>query len=185
LYDAADYKRAMEEHQTRNFILNPRQLRRLKIFADMSEEQLSVFANIVEPLEVTPNRIIVKSNDAGDCMYLLLDGEVRVSQFVEGRETVLATLETGDFFGEISLFDQGPRTADVVAIRDCKLLKITKQAFYGILEENPDTAARFLLGIIRTVAGRLRKLDRKYGDSMLLSRYWSQGAAPQAKRGLG
>lgn len=163
----------MQASQSRNAVFSPGQLKRLKVFADMTEEQVSVFADSVEPIEVKVNQIIIKSNDPGDCMYLLLDGDVRVSEFVEGRETMLATLETSDFFGEMSLVDQRPRSADVVANRDCKLLKITKPAFDRIIEQHPETASRFLLGILRTVAGRLRKLDKKYGDSMLLSRYWN------------
>ena len=172
----------METNQGRKFTLSPGQLKRLKVFADMTEQQVSVFADSVEPIQAKANHIIIKSNEPGDCMYLLLDGDVRVSEFVEGRETMLATLETGDFFGEMSLVDQRPRSADVVANRDCTLLKITKQAFDQVIVDHPDTASRFLLGILRTVAGRLRKLDKKYGDSMLLSRYWSPGASPQPKR---
>ena len=124
-----------------------------------------------------PNRVIVKRNDKGDCMYLLLDGEVRVSNTVEGRETILAKLETGDFFGEICLFDEGARSADVIANRDCTLLKITKQAFDDMIEQHPAIGALFLRSMFRVVASRLRNMDKKYVDSMLLSRFWNRGSS--------
>jgi len=149
----------MQANQSRNPIFSPDQLKRLKLFARMTEEQAPVFADSLEPIEVKVNQTAIKSNDLRDCMSLLLDGEVRVSEFIEGRETMLAMLETGDFFGEMPPVDQRPRSADVVANRDCKLLKVTKQAIDRIIEEQPETTSRFLLGIPRTVAGRLRKLD--------------------------
>lgn len=169
----------MASDQTVNLNLSPGQLRRLKVFADLTEEQLSLFVSLVEPLQVKPNRVIVKRNDRGDCMYLLLDGEVRVSETVDGRETTLATLETGDFFGEMCLFDEGARSADVVAKRDCTLLKITKQAFDDMIVQHPAIGALFLRAMVRVIAGRVRSMDKKYIDSMLLSRFWHRGSAPQ------
>jgi CRP/FNR family cyclic AMP-dependent transcriptional regulator len=167
----------MTADQPLNLSLSPSQLRRLKVLADFSEDQLALFVSLLEPVQMKPNRVIVKTNDNGDCMYLLLDGEVRVSNTVEGRETILAKLETGDFFGEICLFDEGARSADVIANRDCTLLKITKQAFDDMIEQHPAIGALFLRSMFRVVASRLRNMDKKYIDSMLLSRFWNKGSS--------
>jgi len=160
-----------------NLTLSPSQLRRLKVLADFSEDQLELFVSLVEPVQVKPNRVIVKRSDKGDCMYLLLDGEVRVSNTVEGRETILAKLETGDFFGEICLFDEGARSADVMANRDCTLLRITKQAFDDMIVQQPAIGALFLRSMFRVVVSRLRNMDKKYVDTMLLSRFWNKGSS--------
>jgi CRP-like cAMP-binding protein len=109
-------------------------------------------------------------------MYLILNGEVQVSRTTRGRETVLARLETGDFFGEMCLFDEAPRSANVIASRTCTLLKITKQAFDSMVETHPALAALFLRAMLRTVAGRLRTMDKKYVDSMLASYPWRKGS---------
>jgi CRP-like cAMP-binding protein len=154
--------------------LTPGQLRRLKVFADMTEEQVSVFLNLVEPLLVRSNRLIVKMGEPGDCMYVLLDGEVRVSQSVEGGETILAKLNTGEFFGELCLFDEGRRSADVMAARDSTLLRISRQAFDTLRQRHPPITALFLHAILKTVAARMRSTDEKYVDSMLLVRFWSR-----------
>lgn len=156
-----------------NPAIRPGQLRRLKVLADMNEEQLAKFVDLVEKVQVRVGYIIVKQNEPGDCMYLLLDGEVRVRQMPGGRETTLAVLETGDFFGEICLFDEGPRSADVVANKDCTLLKITKQRFHEIMEQHPEIAVRFLFAIIRTVEARLRTHNKRYSDSMTASRSYA------------
>ena len=167
----------MASDQPLNLSLSPGQLRRLKVLADFSEDQLDLFVSLVEPVRVQPNRIIVRRNDKGDCMYLLLDGEVRVSNTVDGRETIIAKLETGDFFGEICLFDEGARSADVIANRDCTLLKISKLAFDDMIVQQPAIGALFLRSMFRVVVSRLRKMDKKYVDTMLLSRFWNQGSS--------
>jgi CRP/FNR family transcriptional regulator, cyclic AMP receptor protein len=171
----------MESDRSFNLTLSPGNLRRLKVFADMTEPQVALFLDQVEPVQVKPNRAVVKMQEKGDCMYLVLEGQVRVSQLVDGKETVLATLETGDFFGEVCLFDEGLRSADVVANRDCTLLRITKTAFDTIVAEHPEVGVRFLSAMIRAVVARVRTMDKKYVDSMMLSRFWSPPGAPLGK----
>src|SRR5436309_463343 len=102
-----------------------RALRRVKILAGLSEEQLERFAHFMQVEKVPQWSVIVKQGDPGDTMYLILQGELRVRMDVRGKETILATLSAGDFFGDISLFDSGPRSADVVANTDSVVLKIS------------------------------------------------------------
>src|SRR5581483_1223727 len=91
--------------------LRPGMLRRVKILSDMSEQQLGRFAQYMEVQQASQFREIVKQGEKGDAMYLILEGEVRVRQIISGKETVLATMLAGEFFGDISLFDHGPRSA--------------------------------------------------------------------------
>ena len=93
---------------------------------------------------------------------------------------MLAKLETGDFFGEMCLFDEVPRSANVLANAHCTLLRVTKQAFDSMIETHPDLAALFLRAMLRTVAGRLRTMDKKYVDSMLASYPWRKGSLSQS-----
>ena len=160
---------------TERLSLTAGELRRLKLFADFTDNQISTFVSLVEPVKLGLDSVIVRMHAAGDSMYLILSGEVQVSRTTNGRETVLATLESGDFFGEMCLIDEVPRSANVVANRNCILLKISKQVFDDMIETHPILAALFLRAILRVVAGRLRKMDKKYADSMLLSHLWSQG----------
>ena len=150
------------------------QLRRIKLFADLTDEQLAEFAVYLKSVEVRTNRIIVKMGDPADAMYLIQRGTARVSQLVDNRETMLAKLETGDFFGEFCLFADGTRSADVVADSDCLLLKLSRESFLSVLEQHPATAAHFLMAIIRFTESRLRSMNKKYVDSMLLSSFWNR-----------
>ncbi|HUJ72294.1 MAG TPA: cyclic nucleotide-binding domain-containing protein [Verrucomicrobiae bacterium] len=166
----------MASDDTPSLELSTSQLRRLKVFADLTDDQLATFVSLVEPVEVTLNNPIVRMNELGSSMYLILNGEAQVSRTTGGRETVLATLEAGDFFGEMCLFDETPRSANVIAARQCTLLKITRQAFDSMIETHPVLAALFLRAMLRIVAGRVRTMDKKYVDSMLVSYSWRKGS---------
>jgi CRP/FNR family cyclic AMP-dependent transcriptional regulator len=158
--------------KTERWRVDPAELRKLKVFSSMSNGQVLTLLRYAEHVTARGGRPIVKMREAGDCMYVILDGEVRVCQPTGRKETVLATLEKGDFFGEICLFDEGPRSADVVANSDCSLLKIEKRAFSELVKKDPDIAAQFLYAVVRAVGARLRTMNKKYTDSMMVPSYW-------------
>ena len=148
--------------------LDARALRRVKILGEMTDEQLERFAQHVELVQAPQWTVIVKQGEAGDTMFLILDGELRVRINVAGRETILATLGTGEFFGDISLFDQGPRSADVVANTDSTLVKISASGFDELAKAAPDLATPFLRAIGRTLSARIRADNKRYGGSVKL-----------------
>ena len=150
--------------------IKPGTLRRVKIFAGMSDEQLARFVQFMEVQEVRQWLEIVKQGDPGDAMYLVLEGEVRVRLMIGGKETILVTLSAGEFFGEIALFDHGPRSADVVANKDSTLLKISAAAFQKLATEAPDLSTPFLLAIGKTLTGRIRADNKRFKDSVSFNR---------------
>ena len=145
----------------------PGALRRIKVFADFSDKQLGAFVRMMEVLRVPQWTEVVKQNQPGDGMYFVMEGELRVRIFVAGSETTLVTLGPGDFFGEASLFDQGPRSADVIANQDCVLLKVSTDSFNKLVREMPELAAPFLLAMGRTLTARIRADNKRHRDSML------------------
>ena len=149
--------------------LKPGVLRRVKILANLDDSQLVRFAQFMERLEVAQWTVIVKQGDYGDTMFLILEGELRVRLMVGNKETILATLGPGDFFGDISLFDQGPRSADVVANADSVVLKISASGFERLAKEAPELATPFLLSTIRTLAARIRADNKRLRDSVSLA----------------
>jgi CRP/FNR family transcriptional regulator, cyclic AMP receptor protein len=150
--------------------LDPRSLRRIKILASMSDEQLERFAQFMEVEKVPQWSVIVKQGEYGDSMYFILEGELRVRMNVMGKETILATLTAGEFFGDISLFDHGPRSADVVANTDSLVVKISAAALDELAKTAPETATPFLRAIGRTLTARIRADNKRYGDSVRFSR---------------
>ena len=87
---------------------SPQSLRRVKILAGLTNEQLDFLLRFVEPQPVAQWAVVVKQGDYGDSMYFILEGELRVRIEVDGKERILTTLGVGEFFGDISLFDMAP-----------------------------------------------------------------------------
>lgn len=145
--------------------LKPGALRRVKILADLTDEQLNRFARFMEITQAPQWSTLVAQGERGDAMYLILEGELRARLVAGGRESILATLGPGDFFGEISLFDHGPRSADIIANQDSFLLKISTAACETLAREAPDIATVFLLGIVKTLAARIRADNRRLVQS--------------------
>jgi len=150
--------------------LDPRALRRVKILAAMTDEQLDRFAQFLEVEKYPQWAVIVKQGDCGDTMYFILEGELRVRINVAGRESILATMSAGEFFGDISLFDHGPRSADVVANTDSLLVKISAVALDQLAKEAPDLATPFLRAIGKTLSARIRADNKRYTDSVKFTR---------------
>jgi hypothetical protein len=145
-------------------------LRRMKIFAGMSDGELEKFLDFIEIQTVAPWTTIVKQGSPGDAMFLILEGEVRVRLLIGGKETILATLPHGEFFGEISLFDHGSRSADVVTNKDTILLKITAFSFQKLVTEAPALASPFLFAIGKTLTARIRADNKRFQDSINMAR---------------
>lgn len=150
--------------------LNPSQLRRIKILADLPEDQLTSLLRYAEVVRVPAHKTVFSQGDPGDAMFLVLEGEVRARVMVGGRESTLATLETGECFGEISVLDQGPRSADVLANTDAVLLKVSAATLRKLFEEAPALAAPLLMGLGRLVVSRLRVTTKRYQDSIHFAR---------------
>jgi hypothetical protein len=145
-------------------------LRRVKILASLSDEQLARFARFMQIKQAPQWSTLVTQGEHGDAMYLILEGELRVRLLIGGRESILATLGPGDFFGDISLFDHGPRSADIVANQDSFLLKVTAAGLQSLSNEAPDIAAAFLMGIVKTLALRIRADNKRFSDSISYAR---------------
>ena len=101
--------------------------------------------------------IIFEENSIGKEMYIILSGNAKVIKEKGGVETTLATLEEGDFFGEMSLFDNYPRSATVKALGDVKLLEINQKNFLKKISRDPSLAFRML----EKMSQRIRTSDEK------------------------
>jgi CRP/FNR family transcriptional regulator, cyclic AMP receptor protein len=141
--------------------LTPAALRRIKILANLKDAQLAHLADYMETQEAPHNTVVFRQGDVGDAMYLVLSGELRARSTGSGWETVLGTFITGDFFGDMALFDNGPRSADVIADADSRLVKISAVNFYRLIREAPALATPFLQATARTLSSRIRADNKK------------------------
>ena len=108
------------------------------------------------------NEVIFKEGDIGDAFYLIVTGSVRISTLVPGvGEEALAILREGEYFGEMALIDDAPRSASAIANDDTLLLHIGKKDFRTLLEQQTDIAYKLLWVFTKTLSARLRKTDEQ------------------------
>ncbi|HEY3233663.1 MAG TPA: cyclic nucleotide-binding domain-containing protein [Polyangiaceae bacterium] len=138
------------------------QLRNIELFAGLKYQALELIANVAtEETHVQGTRIF-QHGDAGDRLYLILEGKVRISREVPGvGEEALAVLGPGQVFGEMALLDESPRSADARVHDRCRLLTIPKDGFDDLLFLHKDLAYEVLWSFVRMLVGRLRETTDK------------------------
>ena len=108
------------------------------------------------------------AGDQIDSLYIVISGRLKVMMGdADGKEVILSLIGPGEFFGEMGLIDDSPRSASVVTIEPCELLSVTKRDFKKCLAENVEMAMAVMRGLVR----RLREADRKIGSLALLDVY--------------
>jgi CRP/FNR family cyclic AMP-dependent transcriptional regulator len=143
-------------------------LRRVSIFRGLPDTELAVLARNARPQSVPAGLVIVSREESGDALYVIASGRVKVVLYGEGRrEIILSILREGDFFGEMSLLDREPRSANVVAVDESRLLALDRDAFQRHLTEHPGVA----LAVLAELSRRLRRADEVIGNLALLDVY--------------
>lgn len=142
-------------------------LRSCSLLQDFTDAEIATFVDLLEPVRVASGECVVRQDQPGDAMYILVAGTARVTHHRDSREVTLAQMKPGDFFGELSLVDRGPRSADVEATSDCVLLKIPAGVLPALAGVYPQAAFKFLLSLGRLLVGRLRHSNQRYVDSLL------------------
>ena len=141
-------------------------LRRVKVLAELSQPQLERMQRYVEVLRVPRCATVVKHGTPGDAMFMILEGELRVSLIVSGTEKLLTILQAGEFFGECCLMDHGLRSADVITNSPSTVVRVSTDGFARLMDEAPDIAVRILFAMSKTLTVRIRADNRRYGNAL-------------------
>ena len=149
-------------------------LTKFKLFAELSHEELKTLIEQSSIVSFPARERIISAGESGHCMYVILSGKARVTTGSGDEEVELAVLHPGDFFGEVSLVDDGPRSADVMALENCELLCITRMTLGVLAGLQPGAAIHLLAAIGRCLVARLREGNQKYMDLIVLSRQFSE-----------
>jgi CRP-like cAMP-binding protein len=126
-------------------------LHRVPLFHQNSKEEVRSIARLGTEVEVDAGTTLTEEGHTGREFFLVLDGQARC--LVDGRE--VARFERGDFFGELALLSNAPRSATVVSETHMRLLVLDSREFAALLQDNPKMA----LKILRRLADRIRELD--------------------------
>jgi len=135
-------------------------LQGVPFFANLQEDHAGELAGKLVPRRFGPNQVIFHLGDPGGLLYLISRGKVKISHTTpDGQEVVLAILSTGDFFGELALLDDSPRSATAVALEPTETWTLHRAEFMQYLSDNPG----FALHVLKTLARVLLNLSEQYG----------------------
>ncbi len=143
---------------------NDPRLQQFALFSGLGHEELSALLRLTDTVTFSKGTKIIQAGEEGHCLYLLLTGTAVVQAPPPDGKIELANLKIGDFFGEISLVDEGPRSADVMALEDCELLRVTRTTIGVLAGLQPAAAVQILSSIGRELVQRLRIANQKYLD---------------------
>ena len=140
-------------------------LRSIPLFSQLREGDIWRIREAAVARNHPKDSIIVFESDAADALYVVLNGTVKLVHTAEdGREVILATRGKGDFFGELSLIDDQPLSAHVIAMQASELLILRRDDFRRCLADMPGIS----MGLLRALCARLRRADSMIGGLVLL-----------------
>ena len=135
------------------------------LFNGLDRTELEKFAEVTREKSYPKGSVILFEDDPGDSLFVVREGRVKVVLIGEdGREVILGVLGVGEYFGELSLIDDRPRSAHVIAMEDSNLLVLRREDFRKRVESSPSVAWSLLTELSR----RLRRADDKIGGLVLL-----------------
>ena len=124
-------------------------LKNVPMFASFPDESLRLLATLVTRKSVTRGATIMVAGDPTDSLYIVISGRLKVMMSdAEGKEVILAILGSGEYFGEMGLIDDAPRSASVVSIESCELLCVAKREFKRCLAENFEMSMAVMRGLV-------------------------------------
>lgn len=147
------------------FVNNSSFLRNVSLFESLSDQEIEVLSEVTITRNFNRDSVIILAEEEGDTLFIIRKGQVKVSILSEeGREVILTLMGAGSVFGELSLLDGKPRSANVIATDDTELIMLRRPDFVQLIYKVPQIAT----ALLAELASRLRKTDRQIEGLALL-----------------
>ena len=131
------------------------------LFADLADEESRALLETMVPVDLSRGDVLFREGEPGDRLYVIAQGKIKLGRrSSDGRENLLSVLGPGEMFGELSLFDPGPRTATASSVADSIVYELRHAALVTWVNEHPSVAT-YLLGAL---ARRLRRTNETLAD---------------------
>jgi CRP-like cAMP-binding protein len=143
-------------------------LRTVPIFSELSDQDISSLAHLAIRKRYPKDTVVFFENEEGDFFFTILEGRIKVTILGDdGREVILSVLGPGDFFGEMALLDNEPRSATAIAVEESELLSLHRNDFQSVLNDNRSITT----ALIRVLSARLRRANHQISTLALLDVY--------------
>lgn len=135
------------------------ELKTMSLFIDLSRRERKIVDGFMHERNYLKDEIVFDEGEEGQALYVILEGKVIICH-PDQIDAPIAVLESGNFFGELALLDDGPRVAQVRAAEDCALLVLFRGDFLGLMNSHAVIASKIALQLARHLGIRMRKLVR-------------------------
>ncbi len=125
------------------------------LFSGLTPPDVEQLCRDSQRITAAPGTLVIREGEPGDSLFLVLDGKLEVSKREGDQDVLLAVRGPGEVVGEMSLLEQGPRSASAHAVQTTEILEIGQESFRRVLEKNPEAAAK----VLRAMASRLRSTE--------------------------
>jgi len=143
-------------------------LRTVPIFSELTDADFASLSRLASRRRFPKDTVVFFENEEGDSFFMILDGRIKVTILGDdGREVILSMLAPGDFFGEMALLDNEPRSATAIAVEETELLSLSRADFQSVLTENRSITT----ALIKILTARLRRANHQISTLALLDVY--------------
>jgi len=143
-------------------------LKTIPMFSGLTDEEALIIAASMKEVECLGETILFEENTPGSSLYIIKTGEIEIlKRIIEGKSKIVVVLKSGDFFGEMSLIDNSPRSAGARVAKDSIIYELRKKDFENILDGNRDLALKVMRGIVSTLCQRLRSTTDQIKDRVM------------------
>ena len=143
-------------------------LRTVPIFSELTDGDFASLARLASRRRFPKDTVVFFENEEGDFFFMILEGRIKVTILGDdGREVILSMLAQGDFFGEMALLDNEPRSATAIAVEETELLSLHRTDFQTVLTENRSITT----ALIKVLTARLRRANQQISTLALLDVY--------------
>jgi CRP-like cAMP-binding protein len=134
-------------------------LKKVPVFEDLSSGDLSHIERILHRREYRPDEVIFSQGTPGFGMYIIEEGSVKIVS--EPSMNIMAELKSGEFFGELALLDDSPRSATAIATASCRMLCFFQSDMFDLINRRPQIGVKILLCLAKTLGERLKKANEE------------------------
>lgn len=136
-------------------------VRRAALFAALDDGDVSALRSTMSTTRLQRGEVLFREGQRGDRLYVIVTGKIKLGRSsTDGRENLMAILGPGEMFGELSLFDPGPRTASAIAVAETQVLALSTEQLRDYLSNRPQVA----LTLLAALARRLRRTNESLAD---------------------
>ena len=162
----------LQRQATEGSGISPQELRQIAILSPLSNQALARLIQLGELQCPQPGETVITKGAPGDAVFFVLAGTLRARLLVGLEDRTLARLTAGEVFGEMAMFTQSSRSADVVAEQNARLLRLGADRFRQLIGENPEAAAPMLFAIARLMANRIRDHNARFQREVASEFLW-------------